>query len=795
MVNMGGFCHHHHHTIFLSSTNTTPPVHHKRSKKPTTAFAHSHNYSRASSSSSLSRLSRALVDTVSSGSMQHAHSLFDKMSHSNTFHWNLMIRGYTDNGFFLHALNLYLTMRFQGVPADHFTYPFVLKACGGLLDFREGEKVHGSLFKMGLAKDLYVCNSLIGMYGKFGHIDSAVKVFEEMPLPDLVSWNSVVGAYLMVQQYFTSLKWFRTMFQAGIRPNKFSLINALEACSHCFYNLWGREVHCYALKMGFESDVMIQTSLLDMYSKCRLLSYAERIFDGISSKNIVAWNAMIGAYVLNGQPIQAFDSLENILKDDKLAVDNVTLINLLPSCAQLGAVLQGKTIHGLAIRKGFLPHPVLETALLDMYGEFGILKLAEVTFDQMMDKNLITWNAMIAAYVQNDWYRKALKLFEELLSGYLKPDTVTIASILPAYANLASLRECRQIHGYILKLNFHLNNFVSNSIMYMYASCGDLALACRIFREMACRDIISWNTIIMAYAIHGMGRMSIELFSEMKSRGIEPNDSTFVSLLSACSNSGLVKEGWAYYNSMKLDYGIEPKIEHYGCMLDLIGRTGNLDQALSFIEEMPLLPTARIWGSLLNASRNKGNIELAELAAERILSIKHDNTGCYILLSNMYAEAGRWEKVEHIKSIMKKKGLEKTLPCSTVETKFRLHRFTNKQRSHDESAMVYEVLDIISRNMDHGKCIHSATKFKPSELASKKANSPENHSVRLAICFGLISTKLGDPVLVRKNTRICEDCHVAAKRISHITRREIIVGDPKVFHHFRDGYCSCGDYW
>ncbi|QHO08360.1 Pentatricopeptide repeat-containing protein [Arachis hypogaea] len=182
-------------------------------------------------------------------------------------------------------------------------------------DKREGEKVHGSLFKMGLAEDLYVCNSLIGMYGKFGHIDSAVKLLEEMPLPDFVSWNSMVGVYLMVQQYFTSLKWFRTMLQARIRPNK--------------------EVHCYAFKMGFASDVMVQTSLLDMYSKCRLLSYAERIFDSIFLRNIVAWNAMIDAYALNGQPIQAFDSLENILKDDKLAVDNVTLINLLLFCAQL----------------------------------------------------------------------------------------------------------------------------------------------------------------------------------------------------------------------------------------------------------------------------------------------------------------------------------------------------------------------------------------------------------------------------------------------------------------------------
>lgn len=484
-----------------------------------------------------------------------------------------------------------------------------------------------------------------------------------------------------------------------------------------------------------------------------------------------------------------------MLEDDNLAVDNVTLINLLPPCAQIGAVLQGKSVHGLAIRKGFLPHPVLETALLDMYGGFGILKLAELTFNQMMDKSLITWNAMIALYVQNGWNRKALDLFEELLSKYLKPDTVTIASVLPAYAKLASLRECRQIHGHVTKLNFHSNTFVSNSIIYMYASCGDLATARTIFDQMSCRDIISWNTILMAYAIHGMGRMSIELFSEMKERGIQPNDSTFVSLLTSCSNSGMVNEGWTYYNSMKQNYGIEPKIEHYGCMLDLIGRTGNLDQAMNFIEEMPLLPTARIWGSLLNASRNKGNIELAELAAERILSIRHDNTGCYVLLSNMYAEAGRWENVEHIKSIMKKDGAEKTLACSTVQTKFRLHRFMNQDRSHVECDMIYNVLGIISRNIGHSKSIYSVKKFKPSDLARKKANLPENHSVRLAVCFGLISTALGNPVLVRKNTRICEYCHIAVKRMSEITKREIIVGDSKIFHHFRDGQCSCGDYW
>ncbi|KAI4297805.1 hypothetical protein L6164_037670 [Bauhinia variegata] len=739
-------------------------------------------------------LPRVLVETVESGSLEDALNLFEKMNHLDTYIWNVMIRGYTDRGLFREAINLYHRMGYDGIRGDNFTYPFVIKACGELFALIEGEKIHAKLHKIGLDKDVYICNSLIIMYAKLWHIDSALRVFAEMPSKDLVSWNSMISSYSFVKEHLSSLKCFREMLQVGIRPDRFSMISALNACSLGLYASTGKELYCIALRLGFELDVMIQTSLIDMYGKCGKLDYAERVFDRIPIRNVVAWNAMINSYALNAQPVKAFGSLKIMLQADNLTVDNVTLINLLPSCTQLGAVLQGKSIHGYTIRKGFLPHPVLETALLNMYGEFGILKLAEVTFNHMMEKNLVTWNAMIAVYVQNGWNCKALKLFEELLSEHLRPDTVTVASILPAYANLASLREGRQIHGYIMKLQYLSNTVVSNSIIYMYASCGDLEAARKIFDRMTCKDIVSWNTIIMAYAIHGMGRISIELFSQMERDGFQPNDSTFVSLLSSCSNSGLVNEGWEYYKLMKLNYGMEPKIEHYGCMLDLIGRTGKLDQATSFIEEMPLLPTARIWGSLLNASRKKGDIELAEFAAQHIFSTENDNTGCYVVLSNMYAEVGRWEKVKETKSIMKKERSEKTLAYSITETNFGLHRFTNHDRSHIESDMIYNVLDILSRKMGEKKCIHN-TKFKPSDFARKSANSPQNHSVRLAVCFGLISTTIGNPVLVRKNTRICEDCHIGIKKISETTRREIIVGDSKVFHHFGDGHCSCGDYW
>ncbi|EEF41109.1 pentatricopeptide repeat-containing protein, putative [Ricinus communis] len=482
-------------------------------------------------------------------------------------------------------------------------------------------------------------------------------------------------------------------------------------------------------------------------------------------------------------------------EDDNLIPDVITMINLLPSCSQSGALSNGKCIHGYAIRKMFLPHLVLETALVDMYGKCGELELAKRVFSQIDEKNLVSWNTMIAAYVQNGLNMEALELFNCLWNEPPKPDAVTIASILPAYAELASVSECKQIHSYIIKIELSSHTIISNAIVYMYAKCGDLKTARRIFDGMLCKNVVSWNTMIMAYGIHGFGTMSIQLFSEMRENGIKPNESTFVSLLSSCSITGLVDEGWEFFNSMKSDYNIDHGIEHFGCMVDLLGRTGNLDAAMQFIEELPLVPTARIWGSLLTASRNKNNIALAELAAKHIFSLEHDNTGCYVLLSNMYAEAGRWEDVEQIKTLMKKKGIVKTVSCCMVETNGKSHKFINQDKSHSQINMIYDVLDIIMKKIGKDAYVHSVSKFRLVDLMNKRKNSPANHSVKLAICFGLISTAIGKPVVIRKTTRICEDCHMVAKKISLVTKREIIIGDSKIFHHFNGGSCSCRDYW
>ncbi|XP_010437515.1 PREDICTED: pentatricopeptide repeat-containing protein At4g35130, chloroplastic-like [Camelina sativa] len=740
-------------------------------------------------------LTRALRGFADSGLMDDALQLFDEMNKADAFVWNVMIRGYTSFGFYIEAVQFYCRMVFAGIKADSFTYPFVIKSVTGISSLEDGKKIHAMVIKLGFVLDVYVCNSLISMYMKLGCAWDAEKVFEEMLERDIVSWNSMISGYLALEDGSRSLMLFKEMLICGFKPDRFSIMSALGACcSHLYSAKMGKEIHCHALRSGIKTgDVMVLASVLDMYSKYGEVNYAERIFNSMVQRNIVAWNVMVGCYARNGRVIDAFLCFQKISEQNGLQPDVITLINLLPACG----ILEGRTIHGYAIRRGFFPHLVLETALIDMYGECGQLKSAEVIFDRMAEKNLVSWNSIIAAYVQNGKNYSALELFQELWDSSLVPDSTTIASILPAYAECLSLSEGRQIHAYIVKSRYVSNTIILNSLVHMYAMCGDLEDARKCFNHVLVKDVVSWNSIIMAYAVHGFGRISVCLFSEMNSSKVNPNKSTFASLLAACSVTGMVDEGWEYFEMMKREYGIDPGIEHYGYMMDLIGRTGNFNAAKRFIEEMPFVPTARIWGSLLNASRNHIDINVAEFAAEQIFKMEHDNTGCYVLLLTMYAEAGRWKDVNRIKLLMERHDISRTPSRSTVETKSKTHVFTNGDRSHVETHKIYEVLDIVTRMIEEEEdtYVYCVSKLRPETLVKSISNSPRRHSVRLATCFGLISTETGRTVMVRNNTRICRKCHEFLEKASKMTRREIVVGDSKIFHNFSNGRCSCGNYW
>ncbi|GJN30226.1 hypothetical protein PR202_gb18515 [Eleusine coracana subsp. coracana] len=703
--------------------------------------------------------SKSLVlSHVAAGRMDEAMDAFAEVRSPDAFLHNVMIRGFADAGLPGDALAAYRAMLAAGARPDRFTFPVVVKCCARIDCLEEGRAAHAAVIKLGLAADVYIGNSLVAFYAKLGLVQDAEKCSTECRCG-----TSSLGT-----------RWW-------------------TACCLESALMQGREIHGFVIRHGLEQDVKVGTSLLDMYCKCSKVAFAENVFATMPLRTVVTWNCMIGGYALNEQPADAFDYFMR-MKEEGFQVDAVTSINLLAACAQTESSLYGRSVHGYVIRRLFLPHVVLETALLEMYGRVGKVESSEKIFGQITNKTLVSWNNMIAAYMHNEMYREAITLFLELLNRPLYPDYFTMSAVVPAFVLLKSLRQCRQMHSCIIRLGYGDNILIMNAVMHMYAWCGDVVASREIFDKMASKDVISWNTMIIGYAIHGQGKAAMEMFNDMKRNGLEPNESTFVSVLTACSVSGLAAEGWMQFNSMQQDYGMVPQIEHYGCMTDLLGRAGDLKEVLQFIESMPIAPTSRIWGSLLTASRNRNDIDVAEYAAEKIFQLKHDNTGCYVFLSSMYADAGRWEDVERVRSLMKEKGLRRTEARSLVELYGKECSFVNGDMSHPQSEKIHEFCDKLSREI--GENFDDPSKIGGLPLsASDKTVLPNKHSVRMAVAFGLISSAVGTPILVKKNVRVCNHCHHALKLISSYSNRKIIVGDTKIYHVFSDGSCSCGDYW
>lgn len=738
--------------------------------------------------------SKSLVFSLAAeGRMDEAIEALAAVRGPDAFLHNVMIRGFADAGLPAGALAAYRGMLEDGARPDRFTFPVVVKCCARLGGLDEGRAAHGMVIKLGLEHDVYTCNSLVAFYTKLGLVEDAERVFDGMPVRDIVTWNTMVDGYVSNGLGSLALACFQEMHDAlEVQHDSVGIIAALAACCLEFSSMQGKEIHGYVIRHGLEQDIKVGTSLLDMYCKCGEVAYARSVFATMPLRTVVTWNCMIGGYALNERPDEAFDCFMQ-MRAEGLQVEVVTAINLLAACAQTESSLYGKSVHGYVVRRQFLPHVVLETALLEMYGKVGKVESSEKIFGKIANKTLVSWNNMIAAYMYKEMYTEAITLFLELLNQPLYPDYFTMSTVVPAFVLLGSLRHCRQIHSYIIGLGYAENTLIMNAVLHMYARSGDVVASREIFDKMVSKDVISWNTMIMGYAIHGQGKTALEMFDEMKYNGLQPNESTFVSVLTACSVSGLVDEGWMHFNLMLQEYGMIPQIEHYGCMTDLLGREGDLREVLQFIESMPIDPTSRVWGSLLTASRNQNDIDIAEYAAERIFQLEHDNTGCYIVLSSMYADAGRWEDVERVRLLMKEKGLRRTEPISLVELHSTACSFANGDMSHSQSRTIHEVSDILSRKIEETD--DTRNQSYPVPVATRTTTMPNKHSVRLAVVFGLISSEIGSPILVKKNVRICNHCHHALKLISRYSGRRIVVGDSKIYHEFSDGSCCCGDYW
>ncbi|CAL5427583.1 unnamed protein product [Camellia sinensis] len=830
------------------------------------------------------------------GSLLNAEKVFDRMCERNVFTWNAMIGAFVANGEPFGALELFRLMRVSGVPLDARTFPSVLKACGELNNLCLGTEIHGLAIRLGFVCNVFVVNSLVGMYVKCDAFNMAMMLFDRMnEREDVVSWNSIISAYSANGQPMEALRLFREMLKAGLSPSTYSFVAALQACddtslgklgmeihatilksnhhldvyvanallvmyTRCgkvgealrifddmderdniswnsmllafvqngLYNealnffhdmkdggqkpdqgsvvslvaasarlgnlLYGMEIHAYAIKCGLDSDLQVGNTLVDLYSKCCRMNYMDYVFHRILNKDSISWTTVIAGHAQNNCPLRALELFREA-QMERMGVDAMMIGSILRACSELKSISLVKEIHGYIVRRG-LSDLVLHNTFVDVYGGCGNVDYASHVFNSIEVKNIVSWTSMITCYVHNGLANEALDLFLSVNETGIEPDFIALMSVLSAAASLSALRKGKEIHGFLVRKGFILEGSIASSLVDMYAHCGTLENSFNVFNCTRDKDLVLWTSMINAYGMHGSGKAAIDLFKQMENKNLVPDHVTFLALLYACSHSGLVDEGRRFFDAMKSEYQLEPWPEHYTCLVDLLGRANHLEEAFRFVTSMKMKPATAMWCALLGACRVHSNKKLGKIAALKLLELDPENPANYVLVSNVFAAMGRWEDVEEVRMRMKGKRLKKDPACSWIEIGNKVHTFIATDRSHPQSDEIYQELTRITGRLEREGGYVPQTKFVLHNVEEEeKVKMLHGHSERLAIAYGLLTTREGTPIRITKNLRVCGDCHSFSKLVSKFVGREIIVRDANRFHHFEGGVCSCGDFW
>ncbi|KAG9457422.1 hypothetical protein H6P81_001930 [Aristolochia fimbriata] len=656
----------------------------------------------------------------------------------------------------LDCLDSFYNRSLLGSPPPEFALVSALKSCSSVC---HGKQIQSLVIKSGFASNVYVQNSLINVYAKFGSIntarwmfdschlldtaswnimivgyvklgllDCAWKLFAEMPDRDCVSFTTVIMGFAQNDQPFQALEIFRDMRACGVVANEVTLASVLSACSHLLAKETGKVVHGIAVKSALEVFVIVSTNLVNMYicfssldeaecvfsrmternivtwnvmlngySKSGAIDLAEELFERIPMKDLVSWSTMIDGYVKSGRLCEALITFCGMLRAGVVS-NEVTIVDLLSACAQFSAGPEGHQLHAVILKSGLDCHTFIQTTIIHFYAACGQILEARLQFslsnkeilspwnalissfmknnmpdsarhlfEEMPARDLVSWSSIIAGYVQNKQFDSALVLFQEMQDRGLRPNEITMVSVVSAVAHSGTLEQGIMVHQYIVNNSIYLNDNLCAGLVDMYAKCGCIQKALEFFDEVYNKitTISPWNAIIYGLAMHGQAK-SLDLFHCLLKTGIKPNLVTFVAVLCACCHGGLVEEGKKYFKLMKNEYNIEPNIKHYGCMVDLLAKAGHLEEAEKLIQEMPMKTDVVIWGSLLAASRTYGNLEKAAKAKECLTRLDPSHGAGEVTYSNIFAALEMWDEVALVRKDMQVKGVAKVPGCSEV---------------------------------------------------------------------------------------------------------------------------------
>ncbi|OWM85769.1 hypothetical protein CDL15_Pgr023702 [Punica granatum] len=677
--------------------------------------------------------------------------------------WKSVIRCCASSGLSDRAVRYFAQMRASGKCPDQRVFPAVLKCCTLLRDPKLGEAVHGCVIKVGVDGYLYTGNALMNMYAKF---------------------QGMVGLENQALELFDEMHELERSFLTG---NESEPVDESEKCVLSNESNDGLKLRSDALDSSNQATVTANRI-------CLWKDNVRKVFDTMPIRDVVSWNTVIAGNAQNGLYEEALMMVREMV-DTNLRPDAFTLSSILPIFAEYVDVNKGKEIHGYAIRHRFDSDMFIGSSLIDMYAKCSRVEDSLQVFKLLPRRDSISWNSVIAACMQNLMFDEGLKYFRHMINYGVKLMPAAFSSVLPACAHLTTLHLGKQLHGYITRVGLDDNIFIASSLVDMYAKCGKIEQARCIFNRMERHDMVSWTAMMMGCALHGHAHDAISLFKHMEADGVRPNYVAFIAVLTACSHAGLAEEAREYFDSMTRDYGISPGLEHYAAMADLLGRAGKLQEAYELIASMQFEPPGGVWSALLAACRVHKNVELAENVVEKIIRVDPENIGALVIMSNIYSAAKRWKDAARVRIMMKEMGFRKKPACSWIEVRNKVHAFIAGDNSHPLYDKINEALGVLSDQMEREGYVPDLSEVLHDMGDEEKRRSLQNHSERLAIAFGIISTPPGTTIRIIKNIRVCLDCHVAIKFISKIVGREIIVRDNSRFHHFKDGKCSCGDYW
>ncbi|XP_061360477.1 pentatricopeptide repeat-containing protein At3g57430, chloroplastic-like [Gastrolobium bilobum] len=633
-----------------------------------------------------------------------ARKVFDGMSQRNVFSWTVMIVASNEHGYYHDGVELFCMMLGHGVLPDGFALSAVLQLCVGLDSVELGEMVHAQVVVGGFLTHAVVGTSLLNMYAKLGKSESSVKVFNTMTELNNVSWNAMISGFTSNGLHLQAFNCFINMIEEGVTPNNLTFISVSKAVGQFGDIKKCHEVHRYASNCGLDCNTLVGTALIDMYSKCGSLSDARVLFDSKFTSCLVntPWNAMITGYSQAGSQLEALKLFTTMCQND-IKPDFYTFCCVFNSVAALKCLTSLKETHGMALKCGFDAMNIsASNALADAYTKCDSLEAGEKVFNRMEEKDIVSWTTMVTAYCQYSEWGKALAIFSKMRNEGFEPNHFTLSSVITACGGLCLLEYGQQIHGLICKASLDTDTCIESSLIDMFAKCGNVMEAKKIFERISNPDNVTWTAIISTYAQHGLVEDALQLFRKMEQSVVKVNAVTLLCILFACSHGGMVEDGLEIFYQMEDTYGVVPEMEHYACVVDLLGRVGQLDEAVEFISRMPIEPNEMVWQTLLGACRIHGNAELGETAAQKILSTQPEYPSTYVLLSNTYIESGLYEDAVSLRDVMKKRGIRKEPGYSWISVKGEVHKFYAGDQQHPQKDKIYTMLKELMTNI---KCM------------------------------------------------------------------------------------------